>query len=79
MANESKSPMCRAGRVSKGRVYRLISKEYYHLYLVDHHEPEMKRSPLTKVILKTKELDFGTPKELLALAMDPPELANIKQ
>ena len=39
----------------------------------------MKRSPLTKVILKTKELDFGAPKELLALAMDPPDLINIKQ
>ena len=71
--------MGRAGRVSKGRVYRLIDKEYYNVFFVDHHEPEMKRSPLTKVILKTKELDFGAPKELLALAMDPPELINIKQ
>ena len=70
--------MGRAGRVSKGRVYRLVDKEHYNVFFVDHHEPEMKRSPLTKVILKTKELDFGAPKELLALAMDPPDLINIK-
>ena len=70
--------MGRAGRVRKGRVYRLICREYYDTYLVDHHEPEMKRAPLNKVILKTKELDFGPPKDLLALAMDPPDLVNIK-
>ena len=71
--------MGRAGRVREGRVYRLICREYYDTYLVDHHEPEMKRAPLTKVILKTKELDdFGPPKDLLALAMDPPDLVNIK-
>ena len=34
---------------------------------------------ILQLFKKTKELDFGTPKELLALAMDPPELANIKQ
>ena len=56
----------------------LICKEYYTLYLVEHHDPDMKRSPLAKVVLKTKELDFGAPKELLALAMDPPDLINIK-
>ena len=37
----------------------------------------MTRAPLDKVILDTKLLDFGTPKELLALAMDPPRLDNI--
>ncbi len=30
-----------------------------------------------QVILDTKLLDFGPPKEILALAMDPPDLDNI--
>lgn len=37
----------------------------------------MLRAPLDKVILDTKMLDFGSPKELLALALNPPELSSI--
>ena len=32
----------------------------------------MRRSPLDKIVLETKELDMGEPKEILALALDPP-------
>ena len=40
---------------------------------------EMQRAPLDKIILDTKILDLGPPKELLALALDPPDLRNIKK
>ena len=43
----------------------------------DEHPPEMVRAPLDKVVLDTKMLEFGSPKELLALALDPPDLKNI--
>ena len=39
--------------------------------------PEILRCPLEHTILRTKLLDLGEPKAILALAMDPPELANI--
>lgn len=39
----------------------------------------MTRAPLDKVILDVKLIDYGSPKELLGLAMDPPDLYNIKK
>ncbi len=33
---------------SEGRVFRLVSKEFYELFIPDQHEPEMKRAPLEK-------------------------------
>ena len=68
----------RAGRVKAGRVYRLVFKDFYFNVLPDEHEPDMRCAPLDKVILDAKMLDMGPPKELLALALDPPELGNIK-
>ena len=68
--------MGRAGRVQEGRVYRLVSSNFYES-LTEEHEPELKRAPLTKVVLDTKRLDFGSPKEVLALAMDPPDLLKL--
>ena len=38
----------------------------------------MQRAPLDKVILDTKILDMGPPKEILGLALDPPDMRNIK-
>ncbi len=60
-----------------GRAFRLVPEEFYERCMPTQHAPEMTRAPLDKVILDTKLLDFGTPKELLALAMDPPRLDNI--
>ncbi|XP_059081906.1 LOW QUALITY PROTEIN: probable ATP-dependent RNA helicase spindle-E [Tigriopus californicus] len=71
--------MGRAGRVSSGRVYRLVRKSFFDECLEDSHRPEMQRAPLDKIILETKQLNFGSPKELLALALDPPDLNNITQ
>ncbi len=77
--NSCKQRMGRAGRVQSGRTFRLVDKTFFDNYIPDQHEPEMKRAPLDKVILDTKLLDFGAPKELLALAMDPPWLDNIQK
>lgn len=63
---------------SEGRVYRLIFKDFYERVLLNEHDPELKRAPLDKVILDVKLLDMGPPKEVLALALDPPNLRNIK-
>ena len=41
--------------------------------------PEMRRAPLDKVVLDTKLLDFGSPKDVLAFAMSPPDVEAIEQ
>lgn len=45
--------------------------------LPDYATPEMCHTPLSQVILKTKVLDMGEPHSLLALALDPPDMADI--
>lgn len=67
----------RAGRVMDGRCYRLIPKHMFESYLPESEKPELLRSPLENIILKTKLLDMGPPHQLLALAMDTPKLSNI--
>jgi len=37
----------------------------------------MSRCSLSRVVLMSKILDMGTPKQLLASALDPPDLTNI--
>ncbi|RXG53979.1 putative ATP-dependent RNA helicase TDRD9 [Armadillidium vulgare] len=66
----------RAGRVASGRVYRLV-KESFYKELNPHTTPELSRTPLSQVILKLKLLDMGAPISLLALALDPPNIADI--
>jgi len=69
----------RAGRVKMdGRVFRLIPKELEAALPMDV-EPEMLRVPLTGVVLDVKMLDLGSPKQLLALAMDPPEMLSLQK
>ena len=70
----------RAGRVGDkgGRVYRLVPEDFCRR-LPQDHEPEMTRVPLTKVVLDVKLLSMGSPKDLLALAMDPPDLRSIRR
>lgn len=69
----------RAGRVADGRVYRMIHEQFYNDCLEQEAKPEILRSPLEMVVLKTKMLDIGEPKALLALAMDPPDLSSIEK
>jgi ATP-dependent RNA helicase TDRD9 len=67
----------RAGRVTEGRVYRLVEESFYKNQMMPYTEPELTRSPLDLSILRVKMLDMGPPKELLGLALNPPDLADI--
>ncbi|KAM3962437.1 tudor domain containing 9 protein spindle E [Aphomia sociella] len=66
----------RAGRVRDGRVYRLITDKFYE-GLAQDSPPEIVRCPLERLVLLAKMLDMGSPSEILALAMDPPDISNI--
>uniref|UniRef100_A0A8C9K803 ATP-dependent RNA helicase TDRD9 n=1 Tax=Panthera tigris altaica TaxID=74533 RepID=A0A8C9K803_PANTA len=69
----------RAGRVSKGRCYRLIHRDFWDSSIPDHIVPEMLRCPLGSTILKVKLLDMGEPRALLATALSPPGLGDIER
>lgn len=69
----------RAGRVSNGRVYYMVPRWFYDRVLPDFGIPEMQRSPLESLILKTKIFEMGEPKALLALALSPPNLDDIER
>ncbi|XP_063226308.1 probable ATP-dependent RNA helicase spindle-E [Bacillus rossius redtenbacheri] len=69
----------RSGRVCEGRVYRLVPQKFYERELLPECVPEIQRAPLAQVVLQSKVLDMGSPKEILALALDPPDLTNIEQ
>ena len=67
----------RAGRVQHdGRVFTLIP-ESLAVCLPQEHTPEIQRVPLTKVVLDVKMLGMGSPKEILALAMDAPNIQSL--
>ncbi|KAK5647639.1 hypothetical protein RI129_002531 [Pyrocoelia pectoralis] len=68
----------RVGRVSDGRVYRLVPSQFYEYYLPKTVTPEILRAPLNHVVLASKLLDIKEPpKAVLALAMNPPVLDSI--
>nr|XP_057945957.1 ATP-dependent RNA helicase TDRD9 isoform X2 [Doryrhamphus excisus] len=67
----------RAGRVSKGYCYRLISKAFWKDEIPDYMIPEMLLAPLATVLLKVKLLDMGDPRSLLSSAPSPPVLKDI--
>lgn len=69
----------RTGRVMDGRVYRLVPRAFYESILPQEVSPEILRSPLENVILKSKLLDMGEPKAILALSLDPPNLGNLER
>uniref|UniRef100_A0A1A9WJJ3 Probable ATP-dependent RNA helicase spindle-E n=1 Tax=Glossina brevipalpis TaxID=37001 RepID=A0A1A9WJJ3_9MUSC len=68
----------RAGRVMNGRVYRLVQRYYYKTCMEKFSTPEMLRCPLENVVLKSKLLDMGSPPNILALTMSPPDLSAIQ-
>uniref|UniRef100_A0A4W3JI39 ATP-dependent RNA helicase TDRD9 n=1 Tax=Callorhinchus milii TaxID=7868 RepID=A0A4W3JI39_CALMI len=69
----------RAGRISKGYCYRLVTKDFWTHCIPDHAVPEMQRCPLGSTVLKTKLLDMGEPRALLASALSPPNLRDIER
>ncbi|XP_055384477.1 probable ATP-dependent RNA helicase spindle-E [Condylostylus longicornis] len=68
----------RAGRVMNGRVFRLVTKDFYNLHMPEQSSPEMTRCPLENIVLKAKMLDMGPPNNILGLALDPPNLSDIR-
>ncbi|KAG1700906.1 ATP-dependent RNA helicase TDRD9 [Nymphon striatum] len=68
----------RAGRVSNGRVYRMVTKSIYEQF-PEYSEPEMTRCPLENTVLKVKQLDLGEPKAILALALEPPSIVDLER
>ncbi|XP_057715243.1 ATP-dependent RNA helicase TDRD9 [Corythoichthys intestinalis] len=67
----------RAGRVSKGYCYRLVSKDFWKNDIPDYMIPEMLLAPLSNIMLKVKLLDMGDPRSLLSTAPSPPNLKEI--
>ncbi|XP_061087856.1 ATP-dependent RNA helicase TDRD9 [Conger conger] len=69
----------RAGRVSKGYCYRLVTKEFWRNEIPDFVIPEMLRSPLASIMLKVKLLDMGDPRSVLSMALSPPNISEIER
>ncbi|XP_061650873.1 ATP-dependent RNA helicase TDRD9 isoform X1 [Phyllopteryx taeniolatus] len=67
----------RAGRVSKGYCYRLVSKAFWRDEIPDYMIPDMLVAPLSTILLKVKLLDMGDPLSLLSTAPSPPNLEQI--
>uniref|UniRef100_A0A3Q3RJQ9 ATP-dependent RNA helicase TDRD9 n=1 Tax=Mastacembelus armatus TaxID=205130 RepID=A0A3Q3RJQ9_9TELE len=67
----------RAGRVSKGYCYRLLTKAFWKNEIPDYMVPEMLLAPLGSILLKVKLLDMGDPCSLLSSALSPPKLSDI--
>lgn len=67
----------RAGRVTDGRVFRLVYENFY-ANLEKHPTPEICRCPLDLAVLRTKILALGSPKELLAQCLKPPLIEGIR-
>jgi ATP-dependent RNA helicase TDRD9 len=68
----------RAGRVSNGTCFRLISRLFKNT-LLRETMPEIHRVPLTKLILNVKRLKQGEPKRVLSLAINPPNLDDVER
>ncbi|XP_076014599.1 ATP-dependent RNA helicase TDRD9 [Genypterus blacodes] len=67
----------RAGRVSKGFCYRLVTKQFWKADIPEYMIPEMLLAPLSSIMLKVKLLDMGDPRALLATALSPPHTSDI--
>ncbi|XP_061700234.1 ATP-dependent RNA helicase TDRD9 isoform X2 [Syngnathoides biaculeatus] len=67
----------RAGRVSKGFCYRLVSKAFWRDEIPNCMIPDMLLAPLSTIFLKVKLLDMGDPVALLSTAPSPPILEQI--
>ncbi|KFM80346.1 putative ATP-dependent RNA helicase TDRD9, partial [Stegodyphus mimosarum] len=67
----------RAGRVDIGRVYRMVPRSFYD-ELPEYGTPEIKRVPLTSTILHVKKLNICEPLEMLAFALEPPNILDIE-
>ena len=70
----------RAGRVSDGKCYRIITRSFLSQHIQATPEPAIKREPLDKIILNLKKLNQEKePKYLMSQVLDPPKLMNIER
>jgi len=69
----------RAGRVSAGRCYRLITRDFFRRYIPEYSVPEMLRTSLESSVLKAKQLGMGEPRAVLSHALEPPNLTDIER
>lgn len=61
-----------------GKCFRLVTKQFYLTKIKRIPvKTELQTNPLENIVLKAKQLNFGKPEEILALAMDKPELKDI--
>lgn len=68
----------RCGRTMKGIVYRLVHKRFFNSCIANKKfKPEMQRTSLENIVLKSKILDLGSPADILALTMNPPARTTI--
>ncbi|XP_050500207.1 probable ATP-dependent RNA helicase spindle-E isoform X2 [Diabrotica virgifera virgifera] len=69
----------RVGRIGDGRVYRLVPRDFYEQNMAASSIPDILRAPLERVVLQAKMLELNdTPQQILSLAMNPPNLKNIR-
>jgi ATP-dependent RNA helicase TDRD9 len=66
----------RTGRTCDGKVYRLITKMQYNC-LKPNQTPEILRSPLERVVLRVKKLNFLTVETMIKKCPDPPKESAI--
>lgn len=67
----------RAGRVSKGYVFRMCPEKFYQNSIIEYPKPEMQRCPLEKLILQVKLWNKYEPEEILGRAIQPPDYRDI--
>ncbi|XP_026684818.1 probable ATP-dependent RNA helicase spindle-E [Diaphorina citri] len=56
----------------------MVTSDFYNQLPIED-TPEMLRSPLDSLVLHAKMLDLGEPVHIFGLAMDPPDIGNIKR
>lgn len=67
----------RTGRCCPGKVFRLVTYEFFQR-LPQYAEPELLTAPLETSVLKIKNFQMGVLHELLASVIDPPEFSHIR-
>lgn len=69
----------RAGRVQNGHCFRLIPSRFFEHEMYQQATPEIQRTSLDHLILDIKVLKVGDPRDLLQLAMQPPNITNVEE
>jgi len=69
----------RTGRVRKGNVYRLYSRNTYECYMDPFEAGEMLRIPLDSVILSLRDMLNEAVTPVLLDCLEPPNISNIRR